>query len=557
MRKHIHLQNFDLLKIAVFGLILMTIGCSDNSNNINKPLINKTPLFTVSEFNTGDKAFKHNQPLTSKFEIHETLGSGVGVIDIDNDGLYEVFFAQFNKNHTSSVLYKQENNKYSDITEKAGLDNLNSIMGVAVGDINNDGWSDLLVYGLNELHLMINHKGHFTETVLPIMNKDNFYTSATFFNANNDAYQDIWVSSYVKLDPSKICKGNDGLSMYCAPSAYAFQKDVLFISNEGRSFKQAPKSMIDIPASPSLGVVAADFNNDTLLDIFVANDGQNNFLFTQQTDGNYIEHAEIKSLGSNLAGLKEASMGIGIGDYDNNGMLDLFLTHLEQETNTLYKNEVDWFVDVTNQAGLGAMSRNQTGFGTGMYDFNGDNWLDLFVVNGRIQPKAYQQRTNLTEQFKESPMLYLNQEGRFNHVEIFNDVSMVGRGMAVIDLDNDGDKDIISSNNNQTPKLFANNLNPKNWYGLDLRCNNRKDVGAKIIYTIKQSAQQSTKQQTFYKNIHTDGSYASANDPRAILYLDESESFESVQINFSNQSTQNVSQKLINNQYETFICLSE
>jgi len=534
------------LKSTLFLLLLFLVSCVEKQSETTQ-----IPLFSVTDFPTVGPSFKHYQPLTQAFEIHETLGSGVAVIDINNDGIYEIFFSQFEKNHTSSVLYQRIGNKYEDITQSSGLGGLNSIMGAAVADVNNDGWNDILIYGLKQLHLMINNRGHFSAATLPKLPKNSFYSSATFFHANNDQHLDIWLSRYVDITSIKSCKGNDGLAVYCSPSAYPFQSDILLINHQGTKYSQAPQSMINIPPSPSLGVVAADFNQDQLQDIFVANDGQNNFLFTQQQDGSFIEEAELKSLSSNLAGLKEASMGIAIGDYDNNGLIDLYLTHLEQETNTLYKNEGSWFIDVTNQSKLGINSRVQTGFGTGFYDLDGDNWLDLFVTNGRIQPRAYQQRKNLTEQFKEKPLLLLNKQGKFKNLLIFDDFKGVGRGLAFVDLDNDGDKDLISNNNNQRPTVFINNSTPNLWYGLDIRCHNRSDTSARVDYTIKQNA----NSQLFYKTIHSDGSYASANDPRVILYLNPNDILGTVNIKFSDGSAKEVSKELLENQYNKISCL--
>lgn len=540
--------SFGLLLI-LFNLIILE-GCSDEKNQGIKNSFKEIPLFETTKINTSEMVFTHFQKLTQDFEIQEALGSGLAVIDIDNDGIYEVFFAQYNKNNSSSLMYRISGGEYLNITKEVGLDELINIMGVAVGDINNDGWQDMLIYGFKKIYLMVNYNGIFKKFELPKLENNSFYTSATFFKANNDNYLDIWLSRYVDTKIKQICKGNDGQRMYCSPAAYSFQADILLLNNNGLSFEIAPESLINIPVAPSLGVVAADFNNDKKQDIFVANDGQNNHLFIQQNNGAFVNHAGIKNLATNLEGLKEASMGIAVGDYDNNGLTDLYLTHLEQETNTLYKNENEWFTDVTNHTGLGNKSRNQTGFGTGFYDLNGDNWLDLFIVNGRIQPKAYQERKDLTEQFLEKPLLFLNKEGYFQYVEDFKEIELVGRGLVFVDLDNDGDKDMISNNNNQEPTIFINNTNPKSWYGVIVNCNNRIDIGAKIIYTINKSGDA----QTYYKTIHADGSYASSNDPRVILYLDNKSNASSVTIEFTNDTIKKVRTDLIANQYNTVFC---
>jgi len=387
---------------------------------------------------------------------------------------------------------------------------------------------------------------------MPDVPENSFYTGATFFNANNDNYLDMWLNRYLVIndDNYKVCNGIDGLRQYCSPSSYPFQEDILITNQEGLSFKIASKSIVNIQASPSLGVVAADFNNDDLQDIFVANDGQYNHLYTQQLNGSFIDEAQQKSLASNMAGQKEASMGIAIGDYDNNGLSDLFLTHLENETNTLYKNLDKWFTDVTNQALLATTSRSLTGFGTGMYDLNGDNWLDIFVINGRIQPIAYQSRNDLVQQFQEHPLLYINDKQKFIYKGELKDIKTIGRGLAFVDIDNDGDKDLISNNNNNRPLVFINNSNPIKWYGLVIKCHNRNDIGAKVQFTIKNGEDK----QDFYRTVHADGSYASSNDPRIIISLKENEELIKTTIKYSTLKEEIFSNNHRINQYTIVDC---
>ncbi len=541
------------MKFIHFFLIFALIsGCQEHPSDAPKQ---PQSLFYVFEPKIQNEIFEHKQQYTKAFKIHETLGSGIAVIDINNDGLFELFFAQFdhdkNHSHPSSVLYQKNGLHYSDISSSVGLSGLNNIMGAAVADINNDGWSDLLAYGHQTLHVMINKQGIFEPIDMGQFISDEFYTSATFFNANNDQWLDLWLSTYVQVETEKeiICKNSDGRRSYCKPSAYSFQKDILLINNKGQSFSKADENIISIKAAPALGVVAADFNQDNLTDIYVANDGEENFLFSQMPDGTFIEQGQLKGVAANLAGLSEASMGIAIGDYDNNGLPDLFLTHIDGESNTLYKNEHTWFSDVTNNTGLGSNNRPLTGFGTGLYDLDGDNWLDLFVTNGRIQAKPYQTDDNLIEQFSERPLLYLNRNGTFENIELVADspIKGVGRGLAFVDLDNDGDKDIIVSNNNQKPTFLNNQLNAKNWIGLNITCSQRTVMGSKITFTIN-------NEQKFYRYVHTDGSYASANDPRIIIYLKDTEQLTSLLIEQHSQQKSIDINSLTTNQYNNIKC---
>jgi hypothetical protein len=537
---------------VVFFFCLLSCSNDESANKQNKYIIDSA--FTVNVIASKNKPFKHRQIFTEAHKISEPLGSGVASIDIDNDGVYELFFAQFDENHSKSVLYQRQSQQYVNITKQVGLNNLTAIIGVATADINNDGWVDLLVYGVKRLHLMLNNEGHFTELKLPELDENSFFTSATFFNANNDDYLDMWLSRYVEMaEENPIqCLANDGSITYCAPSALSSQGDYLLLNHGGAFFTLALKDSIDIPASPALGVVAADFNNDGLGDIYVANDGVDNFLFIQQKDGRFKQLAGEKSVAANLSGKSEASMGVAIGDYDNNGFIDVFLTHIDKESNTLYKNEGQWFTDVSNTTGLGAVSRVYTGFGTGFYDLNGDNWLDIFVINGRIQLKDYQAETDIHKQFEEQPLLFINAQGKFKNSVNFTDepLQFVGRGVSFVDLDNDGDVDMVTNNNNQQALIFNNNLNPANWYGLDIKCHNRSDFGARVEYIV--SSQAGT--QAFYRHIHTDGSYASANDPRIILYEPEHTRIDRVDIEFSNQVHKTLQLPLRANTYTAINC---
>lgn len=552
------------MKFLYFFLVLFLItGCQEKTadqstdqmkNNTPNQSHQKSP-FQVFEPQMDTQMFEHKQQFTESFKIYETLGSGVAVIDINNDGQFELFFAQFDLDHKhthpSSVMYQKNGQSYLDITSSVGLSELNNIMGAAVADFNNDGWSDLLVYGHQTLHMMINKQGQFENLDMTPFINDNFYTSATFLHANNDEWLDLWLSTYVQVETDKevICKNSDGRRSYCKPSAYSYQKDILLMNNQGQSFSMADNDIISIKASPALGVVAADFNQDGLTDIYVANDAEQNFLFSQMPNGTFIEQGQLKGAAANLAGLSEASMGIAIADYDNNGLLDLFLTHIDGESNTLYKNEQKWFSDVTNNTGLGSNNRPLTGFGTGFYDLSGDNWPDLFVANGRIQAKPYQHSDDLIEQFSEKPLLYINRKGMFENIEQFSNLPIkgIGRGLAFVDLDNDGDKDVIISNNNQKPTFLNNQLNPKKWIGLSLNCQQRSPIGAELTFVIDND-------QMFYRHIHTDGSYASANDPRIIIYLNDDQQLTSLQIEHYSQQQQVDLNSLEKNQYNSLRC---
>ncbi len=485
----------------------------ENKREIKNIPANYLEIITGSELGLN---FEHDASFSENYSIYEPLGSGIAVLDYDNDGDMDLFIPQFDSKKEYSKLYKNDNGQFSDVTTSSGLDGLDQLVFASTADFNNDGFVDLLIGGNNKLSLWVNNKGlSFKPTNLINSEKgQQFYTSASWFDMNRNGYLDVWVTNYVDDSSEAFCKSANGDRDYCPPKSYPSLADALFINTNGQSFKRQ-----NIPndlgiVSPGLGAVSDDFDNNGWADLYVANDGVANQLF-YNFDGKFTsDSAKLNGVAFNLMGNSEASMGIAIADVDNNSYPDLYITHFKGETNTFYLNNNGVFSDSTAILKLIKNARPVTGFGTLLIDYNTDNLADIITVNGSTQYKKLLPNNN---RLIGEPVQFWKNDGelKFNFDTTIDATHAlrVGRGLSSIDLDNDGDYDFVINNNNQKLNVILNQYNPTEWIGLTLRCHKRVDYGAKIKFSNHRS---NTKK--LYRTVHTDGSYASSIDPRVLIY---------------------------------------
>jgi hypothetical protein len=515
-------------------LIFFLISCSDQEltkdtgTNIIEVQNNQVNLEILNGMDLGLN-FKHEASFSELFSIYEPLGSGVAIIDYDNDKDMDVFVVQYGSEGVDSKLYNNDQMQFTDVTEVSGLGGLNGLIFASSADVNNDGYIDLLLGGENNLSLWINQgNGVFNNTkMIKATMGQQFYTGASWFDLNRDGYLDLWVTNYVDDAIPSQCKSPNGDIDYCPPKSYRYLPDLLFINQKGQSFKLNNDSKEIAKISPGLGVVSDDFDNNGWLDIYVANDGVANQLFFNY-DGVLSEDKAKKSGAAfNLMGASEASMGIAIGDIDNNSYSDLYITHFKGETNTLYLNDKGLFADKTTQSKLVQYVRPLTGFGSLFTDYNADNLLDIVIVNGSTQ---HDDSLSQGERLLGEPIQFWENTDTlaFNYVEVAeeNFEQRVGRGLISSDLDNDGDYDFIVSNNNQNMTVIQNHSNPDDWIGIDVMCNNRIDYGAKLEIKAKDAGVKSV-----FRTIHVDGSYASSVDARVLIY--DTSQFDTVNIRWS------------------------
>jgi hypothetical protein len=487
--------------------------------------------------------FVHVNGMSGEHYFCEPLGPGVGLLDYDNDGDLDAYLVQGAPLGTKTEpdpalrdrLYRNDLKlrrdgtpvlAFHDVTAASGIDARGYGMGVATGDYDHDGWVDVYVtnFGSNQL-LRNNGNGTFTDVTRAAGADDpRWSTSASFLDYDGDGWLDLYVCDYVEysLAGDRKCLNRSGSRDYCGPGEYKPVPDRLLRNRGDGTFEDVSlKSKVALEAAPALGAVAADFNGDGWLDIYVANDGKPNILWINAKDGTFRNEGLMSGAALNQDGRPEAGMGVGAADFDGDGDEDLFVTHLTGETNTLYVNDgTGMFEDRTIQATLSTGSLPYTGFGTGWFDFDNDGLLDLLAVNGAVYTIEALARAGDPYPLHQKNLLLENRGGgRYEDVghraASALTLSEVSRGAAFGDVDNDGDVDVLIGNSNGPTRLLINEVGSrKPWLGLRLvgDAEKRDMLGAMV-------AVQRTDGPTLWRRVRTDGSYCSASDPRILVGL--------------------------------------
>lgn len=483
--------------------------------------------------------FVHVNGMVGNYYLPEIIGGGAAFFDYDNDGDMDVYIVQSgnfpNATKSNSIhgdkLYRNDTTKgdqplFVDVTKQAGIVSNGYGMGVAAADLNNDGHTDIFVANLEANQILMNNgDGTFTTSHKAIPKTDkNWSVSASIVDYNKDGYLDIFVVNYLIYPMTgfiKNCKAFDGSLDYCSPQAYQYQSDYLYKNNKDGTFSNiSPKAGLNNKKASGLGVVSADFNNDLKADFYVANDGVENHLWINKGNDEFVELGLESGVAVNMNGEPEASMGVDAADYDNDGDIDLFMTHVNRQTNTLYVNNgKGWFSDLTVAKKLGSSSFTATGFGTIWFDFNNDGLLDLFSANGAVVKIKKDIISKDPFPYKQSNQLWKNiGNGKYEETSQNQDPSFlrrdVSRGAAFSDIDSDGDLDILVLNNNSVPHLLINVTDSTNdWVGLKLidKAKNRVDTGAIVSLSLSGK--------TIQRRVKTDGGFESSHDNRLIIGL--------------------------------------
>ncbi len=444
--------------------------------------------------------FVHTVDPTGKFPLPELMGAGCAVFDADGDGRLDLYFSDFGrfggKGAKNRLYLRLADGTYRDATEESGLGDEGFGMGLAVGDIDNDGDLDVYVgnYGKDALYRN-DGNGKFTDiTRASGLGCKEWGSSVAFLDYNADGLLDLFLVNYVAFDPNVRCKNPRTGEDYCGPQMFAGVSDVLYRNLGGGKFENvSEKAGISSEASNGLGVVVEDFNDDGWPDVFVANDAEANHLWVNGKDGTFREEALSLGVAVNANGVTEASMGVAVGDVDGDGRTDLFMTHLVKEHNTLYVRKDYGFEDTTARSGLGAPSFPFTGFGTAMFDVEHDGDLDLAIANGRVLRGPVIEGSGpdpLFSRYAEPNQLFLSDgSGKFADVskdESFCSPVGISRALVIADLDGDGDLDIVIANC-KGPARIHENVAPKTGPWLVVRAVDKKlrrDIyGAVILVT--------------------------------------------------------------------------
>ena len=474
--------------------------------------------------------------------ILETVGCGCAFFDYDNDGWIDVFILNGNRLRgvppgTTSRLYRNNRDgTFTDVTEKSGLGAAGWASAVSVGDYNNDGFEDLFCtyFGQNRLYRN-NGDGTFTDVTRSAglwNDHPRWGAGCTFVDYDRDGNLDLFVSNYVQFDLEHAPKPGanvnctwKGIPVNCGPRGLTPGVNSLYRNNGDGTFTDVSQQAGIAAARNGYGmtVAAADFNEDGWPDIYVACDSTPSLLFMNQHDGKFKEEGIARGVALSEDGKEQAGMGIGVGDYNLDGHLDIFKTNFSDDTNVLYKNDGKAnFEDVTSAAKLGVESR-YISWGTALADFDNDGWPDIFFVSGSVYPELEKQLPNYPDKCPRTLWRNLG-DGTFQSVSDAGPALASrhsSRGCAFGDFDNDGDLDILIVNMNEPPSLLRNDVRGQNhWLKVKLigTKSNRSAIGARVLarYAGKVQAQEVVSQSSFY----------SSNDPRLHFGLGSATSAE-------------------------------
>ena len=422
--------------------------------------------------------FVHETGGVGELQLPEIMGSGAALFDVEGDGDLDVYLLNGARDLGRSTapggprnrLYLQQDGRLVDISEGSGLDDPGYGMGVAVGDVDNDGLDDVYVsnYGADRIFRNLGG-GRFRDmTAAAGVRVDGWSASVIFLDFDRDGLLDLYVTRYVAYDPRVKCYDTAGRHEYCGPSAFPGLSDVL-LRNEGDfAFRDvSARAGMAAVTDAGLGVVSEDFNDDGWPDVYVANDADPNQLWINLGDGTFRDEGLIMGASVNALGVTEAGMGVVAADFDGDTLPDLFMTHLANESSTLYRNLAPdlGFEDVTAASGLAAGTAPFTGFGIASFDAELDGDLDLAVVNGRVLrgPRLESELAPPWDDYAEPNLLYRNVGGgRFeaaNHeAGGFHLRTEISRGLAMGDLDGDGDGDLLVSNGQGRARIYRNDI---------------------------------------------------------------------------------------------------
>ncbi len=515
------------------------------------PFVAKAALRFTDQTQKSGIHFKHTNGASEEKYLPETMGSGGLFFDYNNDGYLDIYLVNggtlsrlsesYRRPKDRNVLYHNKGDgTFVDATVAAGLQQNHGYgMGCLAADYDNDGDADLYLtnFGRNQLYRN-NGNGTFTDVTSHAGVGDGKWSvSASFGDFNLDGHLDLYVANYLdyQLETAHACF-LEGVHIYCGPHEYPGARDTLYQNNGNGTFTDVTTRTMVHNTGKGLGVLFTDYNNDGYPDIFVANDAVPDFLYQNNKDGTFTDIAITAGIAYNSEGRATASMGIASGDYDNDGVQDLFVTNFSLEINSLFRNDNDGFYTMTTfEAGLADASFSKLGFGTQFIDADNNGTLELFVANGHVWDNVSEVTPSLS--YKQQCQIFGNTgTGAFTDMSEtagrFFKRSVVARGVAVGDYNNDGAADILVTCCGEPPILLRNDSQVHNWVKISLvgTENNRDGVGAKVWVH--------TNEKTQFKEVTCGGSYASGSDSTLLFGIGTQKTIQSIKVKWQSGHTQ-------------------
>jgi len=513
----------------------------------------------------GLDKFHHRSGTPEKRTIIETPGSGVALLDYDNDGWLDIYLLNGSTVATlkgkeepprAMLLHNNHDGTFTDVTDKAGVANERWGFGVAVSDYDNDGWPDIYVsnFGKNRLYHN-NHDGTFTDVADKAgVTLGGWSTGATWGDYDHDGRLDLFVPGYAKFDPDHppisgrggspagFCQFR-GVEVMCGPRGLPGEGDHLFHNNGDGTFTDVSvKAGVSDPRGYyGFASVFVDVDDDGWLDLAVANDSVPKYLYRNKDDGTFEDISYLSGFALNDEGREQASMGIAVGDFNRHGKVDFYITNFSDDYNTLYRNDGDTsFSDITVRAKIATLTIPFLGWGTGFLDYDNDGLLDIFVANGHVYPGVDKQDWGTT--WAQRPLLLRNLDGaRFEEVPPATGSGLAAvvtaRGAAFGDLFNDGRIDVVLNNIDSSPTLLRNVVkNSNHWVTFKLvggPKSPRDAIGAKVFVTTGAVRQRA--------DVFSGGSYASSSDQRLHFGLGSATKVDKVEIEWPSGAKQEIS----------------
>jgi len=488
---------------------------------------------------SGLSSWRHVMGTPQKKYILETDGSGVGLIDYDNDGWLDIYLVNGSTYDAlegrvapphAGLFHNNHDGTFTDVATAAGVANDRWGFGVAIGDYDNDGWPDIFVanFGKNRLYHN-NHNGTFTDVAEKAgVTLGNWSDGATWGDYDGDGRLDLFVTGYVHVDVKHQPSSDEGsvsqafcqmrgVPVECGPRGLQGEPDHLFHNNGDGTFSDVSvkAGVSDPDAFYGFTAVFVDVNNDGKVDLLVANDSERNFLYINKGDGTFDDQSFISGFALNSEGREIASMGLAVGGYMNDGLVDVLVTDFGDDYKALYKNDGDsGFTDVAREAGIVKIAMPFVGWGDGLIDYDNDGWKDIMMINGHVYPQVDQHDWGTT--YAQRPLLFHNlRGGRFDYVPPVKGSGLAvvtpGRGAAFGDLFNKGKIDVVI-NPIDGPAVLLKNINSDRHHWVELKLvggphSPRDAIGATVHLSAGGMRQR--------EDVMSGGSYISSNDQRA------------------------------------------